>query len=321
MAHSISWTTTVFESTPVSTNKLGLAWQAMQTTRKAVGERLRTEHCMDDAEATSGNQGKHNMGSARAFYYTDEADLPAVPSESATFDSDDGYAKGRVALIRWDDPDDVGVVWYKMLVYKVDSDSSAWVEPSYVHLSDVDEDIQGVKTFKEWPLVEDVSGVAADDPYAGAGDDSLVPVASVKQALEDYLDTVRDAIIPVGFIYTQLPGYASPQTLWPWATWSYSSTATAFNGAFFRAEGSGAAGFGAGVQAQQLLNHAHAITNTANAKAIGETQVTTGEIDHDEVGSDHPLLALATSTDEYPGASATENRPRNFTVRLWVRTA
>ena len=320
MAHSISWKTTTFEAQPIATDKIGLAYAAMQRTRKAVGERLRTEHNMDDDEDLSGNQGRHLMGSARAFYYTDEADLAAVPS-TLTYDADDGHAKGRVALIRWADPDDVGVYWYKMLVYKVDAESSAWVEPSYAHLSDIDETLQGLKTFTEWPRVANISGVVDDDPYAGEPDTALVPVAAVKQALSDYTAVVRNDLIPIGFVYPQLRGFAAPTALWPWATWEYSTAATAFAGAFFRAEGGEAHAFNGDVQEQQLLNHAHGITNTADAVAIGGTQTTSGVIDHDEVGSDHPLLALATSTDQYPGAAATENRPRNYTVRIWQRTA
>jgi hypothetical protein len=324
MAHSISWKTTTFESQPIATDKIGQVYAVIQTTRKAVGERIASEHSMDDDEDLSGNQGRHNVGAARLFYYDDIADLPAVPSAAKAFDADDGYAVGRSALVRYDTAT-VGVFAYKLWVYKVDTEGSAWVEPSYIHTSDVDEVIAGLKTFSEWPIVDDTTAgnkydtIAEDYPYGNpaAPDTSLVTIKSVKQAILDNLATVRNDIVPINFIYVQYPGMSTPTQLWSWATWT--NVSDSFAGRFFRAEGGDAAAFGT-PQAQQLIAHTHGITwNGTTPTTVGD-KADAGVIDEDTFGTDDFTRdAVPTVTDE--AGVGTDLRPMNYAVRIWKRTA
>lgn len=302
MAHSISWRTDTFEAKPVAADKIGLVYADVQNTRKAVGERFRTEHVMTDVEATSGNQGRHIMGSARVFYFANAADLPAVPNVPV-YNADDGYAKGRIAMTRWSDPDDVGVFWYKLLVYKSDAEGAAWVEPSYAHTSDVAETLQGLKTFKVRPKVADVTTT-----YVDAASDDLLPKSIIEQRIAALTATIRDVVMPVGFIYAQLPGYAAPATLWPWATWA----AVDMNGAFPRFEGTGAKGFGAGEQEQEIGRHTHSVTHNNGKVVVGGSGLDIGFL----FGANN-VTPLSVSISETGGD---ENRPRNVTVRVWRRT-
>lgn len=318
----IDWKTTTFEANPIATDLVGQTFAYIQDTRKAVGERLRAEHDMDDTHGTSG-QGVHNMGSARGFIFDKTTDLPAGPTIVPTYVLADGVSKGRISFKRYDEIlGGSNKIFYKIFVYYKDADVEAWTEPSYVHLGNVAETMYGVKTFFDWPAVSDITGVAENDPYAGHSDSTLVPVGALKRALLDQVASLQNAIIPIGFLYVQYPGFASPNDLWSWATWSYSEAATAFAGAFFRAEGTGALGFGAGLQVQQLESHAHALTYVDSCdQGLSADQTDGGVIDHDTVGNDHRIATLPSSTEVYPSAENTENRPKNFTMRIWKRTA
>jgi len=192
-----------------------------------------------------------------------------------------------------------------------------------MHLGDVDDTAYGLKTFFKWPVVSDITGIAENDPYAGHSDSTLVPVAAVKRALLDQVAALQDAIIPVGFLYVQYPGFGAPTALWPWATWSSTETASAFAGAFFRAEGTGALAFGGGLQEQQLLSHKHDIVyGNSDANSITDAKADAGTVPFDDwFADDHVLYDLPTSTSIFPDAASIENRPKNFTIRIWKRTA
>jgi hypothetical protein len=328
MAHSISWKTTTFESQPIATDKIGQAYAVIQTTRKAVGERIASEHSMDDNEDLSGNQGRHNVGAARLFYYDDIADLPAVPSTAKAFDADDGYAVGRSALVRYDTAT-VGVFAYKLWVYKVDTEGSAWVEPSYIHTSDVDEVIAGLKTFSEWPVVDDTTvgnkydTIAASYPYGNpaAPDTSLATIKSVKQALTDYMDTILATIMPVGFVYVQYPSQLTPTQLWGatfGAKWTYEWAATLYDGEFFSAEGTAAPAFGAATQAQAIPAHTHAIAEP-DGSLVHNDDPLGGNILMGSWGDYHYNAVAATTVTESAG-SGTVLRPKNQSIRIWKRT-
>ena len=61
-----------------------------------------------------------------------------------------------------------------------------------------------------------------------------------------------DSIIPMGFLYTQLPNQSSPQQLWPNMKWS--DVSTQYAGLFFRTVGASAEPFGTVQQANQVPN-------------------------------------------------------------------
>jgi len=318
MAHAISWKATTFEAAPSESDKIGMSYAAIQNTRKAVGERIKSEHCMEDTEDSSGNQGRHAVGSARAFYYPVEGDLPAVPATAKDFAAADGYAKGRIGLTRGGT---AGAFWYKLRVFVVDTETSgAWVEPSYAHLNEVAETLKGLKTFETRPQVTDVSTT-----WAAANNADLIPKVKIQEALDALVTTVRDALIPVGFIYTQYPGMAAPATLWPWATWDSTEAAGAYAGAFFRTEGGTATVFGGTEQAQALPVHKHGISY-GTSDTFGLSQSETGSapggftIDHGTSG-DGQYKHRDLPVETVDAGSGSELLVRNLTIRIWKRTA
>lgn len=136
---------------------------------------------------------------------------------------------------------------------------------------------------------------------------------------------------PVGSVYTQYPQQASPNELWgSFSTWEVVD----YDGAFFRAAGGNANDFieksgNLVKQGQSLLKHSHTgttdedglhrhyfnydpVTTSGGAGAVlnrgSATQWT------NEAG----MHSHTFTTDE---TGEDENRPDNFTVRIWLRTA
>lgn len=136
---------------------------------------------------------------------------------------------------------------------------------------------------------------------------------------------------PVGSVYTQYPQQASPNELWgEFSTWEEID----YSGAFFRASGGNAEAFieKTGVlsmQGQSLLKHSHTgttdkdglhkhyfhydpVTTSGGGGAVlnrgSATQWTNEAGEHS-----HTFTTDETGEDE--------NRPDNFTIRIWERTA
>jgi hypothetical protein len=127
--------------------------------------------------------------------------------------------------------------------------------------------------------------------------------------------------MPVGFVYTQYPGKVEPQYLFP-GVWTIE---TGYAGAFFRAEGGYAFSFGGGKQSDMIKYHKHQYA-TVDHNAISlngdgynatrytwnESKKTTAMLDK----SDTPLADNGDTENQLP-----ENRPANYTFRIWTRTA
>lgn len=134
--------------------------------------------------------------------------------------------------------------------------------------------------------------------------------------------------VPIGFVYWQGPGDASPATLWPDATWSNVSSEEA--GLFRRAEGGAASTFNSGTQAGQNKSHTHTQSLAydspdhshtyywgANAGS-GASCTPTGS---GYSGSTSGASARHTHANVNIADGGTETRPDNITVRKWRRTA
>ena len=144
---------------------------------------------------------------------------------------------------------------------------------------------------------------------------------------------------PIGFTYVQFPQQASPNELWGnISTWKVVD----YDGAFFRAEGTNANAFieKSGVlskQAGQNLSHTHSITHSHNITDPGHSHsIPTGSHDGYNGGyNDHgysfetnnstTLSKTRITVDSFSGDSGSsggdENRPANYTIRVWKRTA
>lgn len=125
----------------------------------------------------------------------------------------------------------------------------------------------------------------------------------------------RSELIPVGFVYTQLPDQAPPNMIWPRFSWTEISSDYA--GLFFRAEGGNSSSFGAlqGDHSPRLLRvHKH----PGEADLWGDVVVdlVPGEetkklYTGGNSGNDVSLSFLM---------SKGEVRPVNKAMRLWKRT-
>jgi len=115
---------------------------------------------------------------------------------------------------------------------------------------------------------------------------------------------------PVGAVYVQLPGQSTPDSIYG-GTWS--NISSSYAGAFFRAEGGNASGFGAGLQDMMIQSHSHTIGKTnASYRLSGLTSNGTRVMQREGDGSGE------WSTDP---SGSTETRPVNYTIRIWKRTA
>src|SRR5690625_1482405 len=136
---------------------------------------------------------------------------------------------------------------------------------------------------------------------------------------------------PIGFCYTQYPGTDTPSTLFG-GTWTLM-----FNdeGVFFRTEGQGASSFGGGVQGDAIRNiqgdfHVRSIRNMADDGFVTLPIASAGVFSLNKgSGTLNTTWANKSSTKSdrisfnasnvVPTAS--ENRPRNLTIRVWRKTA
>lgn len=133
--------------------------------------------------------------------------------------------------------------------------------------------------------------------------------------------------MPVGATYIQFPGYDAPNTLFG-GTWS-----AIFDneGIFFRTPGGEATAFGGGIQLDQMQRvTATAFTNQGCAGVFssfgGAFSGQNFGNEHDGCGGTSSARRLNFDSANSPDAKTSsstdgETRPRNRTVRVWVRTA
>ena len=160
-------------------------------------------------------------------------------------------------------------------------------------------------------------------------DSTLLPQDATKEentkAILDLLkkmNTFADVLIPLGHIHTQLPGTQAPSVLWPWATWK--NISTSFSGSFFRVEGGNALKFNGGKQSNAMAHHWHNFyVRTPNwTGATGSTWQMPGQsgTNTNFASNDGVRDAISDGTNPAPNLD-TENRPDNYTIRIWKRTA
>ena len=138
---------------------------------------------------------------------------------------------------------------------------------------------------------------------------------------------IIDMVWPIGVIYTQYPQQKSPQELFPNTTWEEVN----YSGAFFRASGGNAAAFNGGKQEELVGSHSDSVTVTGgNHRHSYEFSDPNngGEWDkpvaYDNSNSSHTAYTAYSGELSMSGTvshSAKENRPANYTIRIWKRTA
>lgn len=121
-------------------------------------------------------------------------------------------------------------------------------------------------------------------------------------------------IVPIGFIYAQLPGQPEPSRQWPLVEWT--EITEQYAGLFFRAAGEGAAEFGS-IQEENIPR----LTNV-NGRLVLTSSMASVTVPADG-GVSSTVSAGATGGNSHWGLSFTvsagEVRPRNTATRIWMR--
>lgn len=198
-------------------------------------------------------------------------------------------------------------------------------------VAEAPEDLNTLKEISDW--------ISTHEDSASAMNSNIIKNQSDINELNNKLSSIEqtnfkaifDLVRPIGDTYVQYPQQASPMDLWgAFSTWEVIN----YDGAFFRAEGTNANAFieKTGVlskQSQSLLKHSH--TGTTSEDGLHKhyfnydpktTSGGTGAILNrgsstqwtNEAGAhSHTFTTNETGGDE--------NRPANYTIRVWVRTA
>ena len=142
-----------------------------------------------------------------------------------------------------------------------------------------------------------------------------------------------DIVRPIGDIYVQYPQQANPNELWGvYSTWSIVN----YDGAFFRAEGTNANAFiektGNLIKQGELVgSHSDSITvtgsNHAHPYSFGRNYNSqynkTYKLDDTNTYNNYTGYTGYSGNLSMSGTvnhTATENRPTNYTIRIWKRT-
>jgi Lectin C-type domain len=139
---------------------------------------------------------------------------------------------------------------------------------------------------------------------------------SVSRLHELFLDLKKN-LIPIGFIYVQLPKEKSPTSIWSWMTWK--DVTSDYAGLFFRAEGGEAATFG---QVQQDNAPRLVEVNTQLIRFIKSNQTNWWNNTIPRGGWSNWVFNGGNSGEEVDmrfQVSGGEVRPRNMAIRVWKR--
>lgn len=113
---------------------------------------------------------------------------------------------------------------------------------------------------------------------------------------------ITEPILPIGFIYVQLPNQTAPNETWNWMEWE--DVTSQYAGLFFRAEGENAAPFGE-------------VQEADSPKLVAMDSVETDN-------GVNNFLTIDRSTnrnwDMQVMMTYNEVRPRNMAIKIWKRT-
>ena len=135
---------------------------------------------------------------------------------------------------------------------------------------------------------------------------------NLEKGFKDMKETLK-AMIPIGFLYTQLPDQSSPDVLWPNMKWT--EVTQSYAGLFFRAEGGNSLKFGQ----LQLAGSPKITTITTyyrekdnEGKINLEVGKESAKIRTGDGNSENYSLSFFTSNEEV--------KPINKAVKIWKRT-
>jgi len=123
-------------------------------------------------------------------------------------------------------------------------------------------------------------------------------------------------LVPVGFIYVQLPFHQSPELLWPAVTWK--NVTAEYAGLFFRAGGGTAADFGE-IQEESDNRLITVRSGTALEQAPLAVSVPTAGISEFVFAGYSSMATVDNHEIMSFENSGGETRPRNAAVLVWER--
>ena len=210
-------------------------------------------------------------------------------------------------------------------------------------IAEAPESFDTLKEISDW-ITEHVESAAEMNSRINSNKSDIDKIKNKLSGIEEsgnasIYKTMFDLVRPIGDTYVQYPQQASPNELWgDISTWEVVN----YDGAFFRASGGNAAAFieKSGVlskQAGQNLSHTHSITHShsitdpghAHAIPTGCHDKHSGEYNHHGYDFEGYTSTTGSKTgitvDSFSGNSGSsggnENRPENYTIRIWKRTA
>ncbi|XP_074595463.1 uncharacterized protein LOC141850686 [Brevipalpus obovatus] len=141
----------------------------------------------------------------------------------------------------------------------------------------------------------------------------------------DSIEHMIHKMIPISFIYTQLPFQKPPQVIWPWATWQ--EITSNYSGYFFRAEGGNSRPFEK-AQDDAIIYHKHAdsfglrfMNIDSDLHFVVETNVSQplGDPLNRFFIKRNVETMLLSFDDENKEYSLRETRPQNYAIKIWIR--
>ena len=203
-------------------------------------------------------------------------------------------------------------------------------------IADAPESFDTLKEISDWISTHEGSAATMNSSIA-ANTKAIEEINSKLSNIEigsSIFKSLFDIVRPIGDIYVQYPQQANPNELWGvYSMWSIVN----YDGAFFRAEGTNANAFiektGNLVKQGELVgshsdsitvsggNHAHPYSfgrnynsHYTNTYKLYDTATYNNYTGHTGYSGNLSMSGTVTHT-------STENRPNNYTIRVWKRTA
>ena len=203
-------------------------------------------------------------------------------------------------------------------------------------VADAPESFDTLKEISDWISTHEGSAATMNSSIA-ANTKAIEEINSKLSNIEigsSIFKSLFDIVRPIGDIYVQYPQQANPNELWGvYSTWSIVN----YDGAFFRAEGTNANAFiektGNLIKQGELVgshsdsitvsggNHAHPYSfgrnydsHYTNTYKLYDTRTYNNYTGNTGYSGNLSMSGTVTHT-------STENRPNNYTIRVWKRTA
>ena len=138
---------------------------------------------------------------------------------------------------------------------------------------------------------------------------------NLDEAKKQIVEQTKQTLLPIGFIYVQLPSEKTPSDIWPWTKWT--DISATYGGVFFRVEGAGSESFGKiqednAPRIVDIENSPTAGGGSWGHHSIGKSLTTNWIYTGDRVNSNWVHSRFTTSGGEV--------RPKNMAIRVWKRS-